>query len=77
MVCCLGHSVNAACNKVLKKRSIECLSVMCLRGVHDEFASWSVDTYSYSFYASRNILLVHKLKERKNSFDAYNRCCGC
>jgi hypothetical protein len=22
--------------------------------------------YSYSFYASRNILLVHKLKERKN-----------
>jgi hypothetical protein len=23
-------------------------------------------SYSYSFYASRNILLVHKLKERKN-----------
>jgi hypothetical protein len=27
-------------------------------------------SYSYSFYASRNILLVHKLKERKNSI-----CC--
>jgi hypothetical protein len=24
------------------------------------------NSYSYSFYASRNILLVHKLKERKN-----------
>jgi hypothetical protein len=23
-------------------------------------------SYIYSFYASRNILLVHKLKERKN-----------
>jgi hypothetical protein len=26
---------------------------------------WCVYSYSYSFYASRNILLVHKLKERK------------
>jgi alpha-D-ribose 1-methylphosphonate 5-triphosphate synthase subunit PhnH len=28
--------------------------------------AWSTYSYSYSFYASRNILLVHKLKERKN-----------
>jgi len=43
MVCCLGHSVNAACNKVLKKSSVEGLSVMHFGVVHDEFASWSFE----------------------------------
>jgi hypothetical protein len=35
-----------------------CLLVSCIAA--------TAGSYSYSFYASRNILLVHKLKERKD-----------